>query len=258
MIKIYSLGSKPIKNRKIFGILSTVLALNISFLASAFGHEIPLSTVADQEQTTQPGASKIAFKDLGVFESNGESKTAFVKKVAGFLANYTQSTGFEACGMLQQHSTTQRFKVRLITNHSQVVCAQIVFNEPGFVNLGQSIHSHPQLGPLVINSVDELLTGMPCGKTIHPDSGVFSYRDLQNSSSSYLVVPKFRWESAKILFQKDGKVTNLGKIFEPSAPHYEPTPSFNDSQIYEAVQEESFNNDTVVSCHAPRHLIAVK
>lgn len=257
MIKIHSIGPKPIKNRKIFSILSAALMLNLSFFSTAFSHEIPTSLPSHPEATAAE-ANKISFKDLGVFQSNGESKTAFVKKVAGFLANYTQSTGFEACGMIQQNPTTMQYKVRLITNYSQVVCAQIVFNEAGFISTGQSIHSHPQPGPLVINSVDELLTGMPCGKTIRPDSGVFSYKDLENSSSSYLVVPKFRWDSAKVLFQKEGKVSNLGKIFEPTAPQQEATPTFNDSQIYEAVQEGVSNNDTVVSCHAPRNWIVAK
>jgi len=94
------------------------------------------------------------YQDLGAFISQpGETKEAFMGRVASFLAYYTKVKGWEACGMVQEAHNGQGWGVRLITNGSQLGCARIQFEMAGSTSTDESIHSHPtegsaQVGPI--------------------------------------------------------------------------------------------------------------
>lgn len=75
----------------------------------------------------------------------GESKDAFVLRVAEALKHWTDSTGTEACGVIARDATGA-LQVVLTTEKSQVVCL-IPTSAPGGGTLsGDSIHSHPTDG----------------------------------------------------------------------------------------------------------------
>lgn len=82
---------------------------------------------------------------VGSYTSNpGESRDAFVLRVAGALKAWTDATGTEACGPIVRTATG--YAVTLTTEKSQVVCLISIQAPAGDTLTGDSIHSHPTDG----------------------------------------------------------------------------------------------------------------
>lgn len=162
---------------------------------------VDLQPVQAVTPAPEKGRFQLYYHTLGAFVSrDGENKEQFMARVGGFLAAYTSNTGWEACGMIQQAEKGEGWAVRLITNGSQIGCAQIEFDTPGYVNTEEGIHSHPEQQSLRISVQDQRLLGISCGdyRTVNPQN--FSPRDFANGSG-YLVVPKTMFKSPRLVFQ---------------------------------------------------------
>ena len=72
----------------------------------------------------------------------GESKDAFVMRLAQWFRNFTVTSGYEACGTLASASDG-RFGIVITTSHSQVGCAVAKLVPDGFVATDETVHSHP-------------------------------------------------------------------------------------------------------------------
>lgn len=143
---------------------------------------------------TPEDAMKIApFVELGALDSKpGEAKDAFMMRVARILDAFTTATRHEACGAVMKSATGEAWRVRLITNRSQMACMRIMFDENGFEPTTETIHSHPRpkrfegVISVRISRADMRLGVGVCGRHAKLDDESFSPRDLTNGSG-YLV-----------------------------------------------------------------------
>lgn len=164
--------------------------------------------VVDMEAMTvnpdpeEVGRFQVYYQKLGAFESRtGETKERFMARVGTFLAYYTNNTGWEACGMVQEADNGDGWAVRLITNGSQIGCAQIKFDTPGYTNTNESIHSHPGEGSLRVSLQDQRIRGdVGCGTYVRVQPYDFSPQDYK-VGAGYLVVPAGMFSGPKLLYQ---------------------------------------------------------
>lgn len=139
-------------------------------------------------------AMKIApFVELGALDSKpGETKDVFMMRVARILDAFTTATRHEACGAIMKSANNEAWRVRLITNRSQMACMRIMFDEKGFEPTTETIHSHPKpkrfegVISVRISRADMRLGVGLCGRHAKLDDETFSPRDLTNGSG-YLV-----------------------------------------------------------------------
>lgn len=152
----------------------------------------------------------LPFVDLGVVDSReGESKNEYMLRVGQILDRFTVASGHEGCGIIMENKAGDAWRVRLITNRSQVACVSMLFDEPGYHLTDETIHSHPQPrgGIVYANFQDQTLRGFDCGRRLAIDDADFSPGDLENGPG-YLVA------RGKLLHHRDGKKTLIGKLPE--------------------------------------------
>lgn len=90
-----------------------------------------------------PQVIKLEAWVVGDYSSNpGESYDAFVLRVATALAQWTNDTGTEACGPIEQ-AKDGTYHVQLTTEKAQTACLQSIVAGPGMTYTGDNIHSHP-------------------------------------------------------------------------------------------------------------------
>lgn len=87
----------------------------------------------------------------------GETKSAFLQRVAPSLRAYSDKTGFEACGVIAT-GPQGGFSVVLGSSHSHLACV----NDPshvleGYTLTGETFHSHGTAKQFVVNKADKLL-----------------------------------------------------------------------------------------------------
>lgn len=115
----------------------------------------------------------------------GETMDAFIVRIAPRLRAYSDSTGFEACGVVATDG--QRFGVVIGSNRSHAACGNVdAFVPGGMKPTGQTVHSHRTGGLYRANENDRALMGGRVGasfKSAHPDE--FSPEDFQ--AKGYLV-----------------------------------------------------------------------
>ena len=150
------------------------------------------------------------FVDLGVVDSfQGEGKDQYMLRVGQVLHQFTSSTGHEGCGIVMKgvDETNPKWRVRLITNRSQVACVKMLFDEEGFVFTDETIHSHPQPlgGRLFANAQDQRIVNFECGKALLIDDEDFSPGDLKGGAG-YLVA------RGQLLYQRDGVKRTVGSL----------------------------------------------
>lgn len=87
----------------------------------------------------------------------GEDKVAFLQRVGGLLAAYTDATGFEACA--QVCASPQRTGVVVTSSRAHAYCAVAQRCPGGLVATSESIHSHPQAAVYVVNENDVVFSG---------------------------------------------------------------------------------------------------
>ena len=151
---------------------------------------------------TSPRHFQLYYQKLGAFVSRPEeTRDRFMTRVGNFLAHYTQSTGWEACGMIQEADDGKGWAVRLITNGSQIGCAQIHFDTPGYTSIDDSIHSHPAETRLNLSQQDSRLRNRGiCGQRVSVSP--YGFSDIDYSvGNGYLVVPKGGFRKAHLLHQ---------------------------------------------------------
>lgn len=143
--------------------------------------------------TPQEAAKNLPFVELGALDSRpGEGKDQFMLRVGKVLDTFTSLTRHEACSAVMENEDGNAWRVRLITNRSQVACARIIFEENGFAPTAETIHSHPRPrkfeGVVAIraNRMDQLIAGKFCGNRFNLDDARFSDGDLKNGPG-YLV-----------------------------------------------------------------------
>lgn len=227
--EVIGVGSRSPFKRKVNRFWPVGLALSaLLFASSASAHEVvaPVTAPFDSQpvETVVMDKTQAAFQmyyqDLGAFVStSGETKEAFMTRVGRFLAYYTKVRGWEACGMIQEKDEGEGWRVRLITNGSQLGCARIQFDTPGYVSTDQSIHSHPNEGSARVSRQDNLLQPqLMCGAYFNKRPHDFSDID-RRSGAGYLVAPARLFAGPKLLFQDGGEAMLVSQLdTSPSRP----------------------------------------
>lgn len=132
------------------------------------------------------------FEMLG---ENGETMDAFAARVAPRLIAYSDSTGYEACGMFARHEDG-RFGIVIGTNRARLVCANFNGITPNEMASTQvSIHSHG-LGEARLTASDlkilkirsDARSQSMYGKVFGQDRERFSRLDL-SGPAGYLAIP---------------------------------------------------------------------
>lgn len=168
-----------------------VLALLASLAFPAIAHEAAgpierlkirgLGTVEYQHLFTQVGEP-------------GESLDAFMVRVAPRLRDYSDATGFEACGVLATDG--ERFGVVVGSTRAHAACGSFLEAVPaGMETTGETIHSHREGGLYRANENDRALLGLRPGsrfKTGPADE--FSHEDFH--APGYLVGATGVWHQA--------------------------------------------------------------
>lgn len=161
-------------------------------LMNAIGPSV--SSIVQPDWTLAQEAQKsFPLVELGAMDSNvGESKEDFLLRVGSVLHTFTGRTGHEACSaIMESESLPTVYRVRLITNRSQVSCLRVMFEEKGFKYTGETIHSHPYSEKykdhfIHANLQDQRMIGFSCKRMLKIMDGDFSPGDLKNGGG-YLV-----------------------------------------------------------------------
>lgn len=187
----------------LLSLASILVGLILTFIVfTKFTHD-PGNIVMEQkaqrnvdeiERLEIPGIGKLDYQRLGVeFGSPGETLDAFALRIGPRLREYSDATGFEACGMLATDG--ERYGVILGSNLSHVSCVNFgSFVPPLFRSTGLTIHSHGTSGRVRANRSDILLMG---GAELRMDKtkivggqyiDQFSEMDFQGGAG-YLAIP---------------------------------------------------------------------
>jgi hypothetical protein len=221
--EVIGVGERSPFKRKVNRFWPVGLALSaVLFASSASAHDVPLpvdnpfpagQNVETVEMAKAPAGFQMYYQDLGSFVSHpGESKEKFMARVGSFLAYYTKVQGWEACGMVQESNAGDGWRVRLITNGSQLGCARIHFDTPGYTSTDESIHSHPSDGTAKVSRQDNLLQPyLMCGAYVRKQAHDFSEID-RRAGSGYLVTPAKMLTGPRLLFQDGGEAMLIAEL----------------------------------------------
>lgn len=186
------------------GVLTVAPVASAQSLSTVLSGMGPLvtSTAEPKILTAEKANQEYPLVELGAMDSKvGESKEDFLLRVGTVLHGFTGQTGHEACsGIMESQqpnaSGVPVYRVRLITNRSQISCLRVLFNEQGFKYTGETIHSHPySVSPwngkytdhqIRANRVDQRLRGLTCGQNMKIADETFSDGDIANGGG-YLV-----------------------------------------------------------------------
>lgn len=152
---------------------------------------------------SEPEVFKVQAWEVGTYTSTpGESHDAFVRRVAQALKAWTDETGTEACGPIEQ-AKDGTYSVQLTTEKAQTVCLQSTAPVAGMAYTGDNIHSHPSAknGGYTVRLTGQDLVALEAlgrGKlvddlrrfhirTLHAEPDTFSDDDYA-SGPGYLVV----------------------------------------------------------------------
>lgn len=128
--------------------------------ASDSGLERRKEVAADDVQRVRiPGIGVVDYQRLfEVVSEPGESLDAFALRIGPRLRAYSDSTGFEACGVLATDG--QRFGAVVGSNRAHIACANFeAFVPAGMKPTGQTLHSHGNDRPSRANKNDLALMG---------------------------------------------------------------------------------------------------
>ena len=184
-------------------LVSRILA-SVALALAVWVSPIPAHAVEDVDKVSatlqrmraispEEAAARAPFVELGAMDSkSGETKVDFLLRVGRMLDAFTGRTRQEACGAIMKSPTEESWRVRLITNRSQMACVRIIFPENGFIPTTETIHSHP-IGAkgdslrVRTNAMDmRLRGGWSCGSRVDLFDEDFSRTDVENGAG-YLV-----------------------------------------------------------------------
>lgn len=129
------------------------------------------------------------FVELGALDSHpGEDLNVFLTRVAQAMDLFTRKTLHETCGVIMVDPARSAWRVRLTTNRSHLSCVMVEFDEPGFIRMGEDIHSHPLIpGGVHANAQDIVRRrDFACGEKIQIFDERFSSVDFEHGPG-YLV-----------------------------------------------------------------------
>jgi hypothetical protein len=255
---VVPIGRRAWNKRLISGLLASV-ALAVSLWAGPVSaheaHEVDkVSATLQRMRAISPeqAATRAPFVELGALDSRpGESKVDFLLRVGRILDAFTGRTRHEACGAIMKAPNAEAWRVRLITNRSQLACVRIIFPEQGFEPTRETIHSHPIGGKwseglrITTNAMDLRLRGRwPCGTRIGVLDKDFSPGDIQNGAG-YLIA------RGKLLYLAEGEERGriLGEV-DRAAPLDPLSVSSPDSKA-QAREEQVFSTTTSTPPAAP-------
>lgn len=146
----------------------------------------------EPDTDTVAGIGKIPYQELFVLASQpNQPKDEFLLVVASRLWAYSQSSGFEACGVLAHNGGI--WSVVVGTNQSHVAC---VTTEDRIVRgsrfAGENIHSHGNTQTAHLNMIDRKILGLRATDRhrrlmIWQHTERFSHHDL-NEGAGYLAI----------------------------------------------------------------------
>ena len=146
------------------------------------------------ERVDVPGVGRVPYQML--FEERslpGESRDAFVLRLADRMRRFSEKTGFEACGVLGSDGVG--FGVIVGTNNAHAGCANFHAKVPeGMTSTRLSVHSHIAKSTYTANRADRMVLGpLAVGKLMNrEDPEAFSDED-KAGGPGYLVSPKSVW-----------------------------------------------------------------
>lgn len=243
LVQVHSDIIIPMKtNTSLSLIISLALALSGGTAFAADSQEVQAQTgtaeeqvagaeVADQTdevstagaETTSTAASTaitLFYKELGAFVSTaGETKEAFVYRVARFASSYTFQTNWEVCGRIHERNDGNGWAVNITTNGSQMACVEMTYEIDGYTASKDSIHTHPT-SPSVLLSRQDIHLGANgiCGDRRRVISHTFSRNDYA-AGAGYLVAPR-GGRKFRLMYQNGvGTAVNIGNLVaDMSAP----------------------------------------
>lgn len=156
----------------------------------------PVADVADVTYITLPGFGRLPYAKLyDIVSDPGESVDAFMGRIGIRLREFSDKTGFEACGVVATDG--ERFGVVVGTNLAHTACANFdAFVPSGMRSTGSTIHSHGGQGQFKMTTADLLFAGIPesarsrhlRGTVYGQELDKFSERDLAGGPG-YLATP---------------------------------------------------------------------
>jgi hypothetical protein len=151
--------------------------------------EVPMEKKMGATLTPQQAELQAPFVELGAMDStSGETQKDFLVRVAQAMDVFTRTTQHEVCGVIMVNPEQNAWRVRLTTNRSHLACVMVVFDETGYVRMGEDIHSQPRIeGGTQANAQDILRRrDFSCGERIHIFDEDFSKVDFDHGPG-YLV-----------------------------------------------------------------------
>lgn len=105
---------------------------------------VALTALTAGPVAARPPLVKVQAWEVGTYTSNtGETKDAFVLRVAAVLDEWSRTEHTEACGPIAQYPDG-RYVVALTTEKAQTMCIQSTAPPAGAVLTGDTIHNHPE------------------------------------------------------------------------------------------------------------------
>ena len=217
------LGSKSFELRYSHRLLAASFVLAVGFLTSfaTQAHDnhkdFAKASLSTKNISESPDSAlkkpTIYFEDLGAFVSkNTENKEQFLTRVSHFIRQYTDQTGWEACGLIHENSNQKQWAVQVVTNASHIACKSLEMDNPDYAATTETIHSHPKPGGFNVTLQDQRMSGNLCGSWRNTQPFDFSSKDLQ-AESSYLIIPGKKFSSKpQLLYQKNGVIQVISKL----------------------------------------------
>lgn len=163
-----------------------LVALMFAFPAAAASGQV--------ERIFIPGFGPITYQHLFTQTSEaGETMDAFAARIAPRLREFSDATGFEACGVIATDG--ERFGAVIGTNGAHTACVNFHAKAPaGMAFTGQTIHSHTHKARYRANRSDLIVlgSGARLGQVVrggHPD--LFSDEDY--AAPGYMVSTGAVW-----------------------------------------------------------------
>lgn len=158
--------------------------------------------LAHEQPTPDTQTFELVYQAGGAFVSTPqEDKHQFLTRVGSYMASYTRYTGWEACGQIMARTDGPGWAVNILTNGSQVACAQVTYAMDGYEDSGEGIHSHPARNSVRLSVQDVRMRGSNiCGSHIRVFPQAFSEPDYA-VGPGYLVTPADGFTRAKLMYQ---------------------------------------------------------
>lgn len=137
-----------------------MMAISVHANASGAGNIQPSSAQAPIEQVLLPNIGKVDYQHLFSETSmNGESMDQFAARISGKFREFSDATGYEACGVIAENEMGQ-FSVVVGTNFSHVACANFSSKVmAGYKPTLITIHSHGGEKTFAASKTDQALLG---------------------------------------------------------------------------------------------------